>query len=132
MVELTHLRIEQQFEGSATLNDTIGEVVSVLDGTGKKHEPDEEPLSLIIEQINERFGTSWDPTDRLFFDAVPDKLVRRPDIEQQAAAKPAGELRPRDGQAARSSTRRRPRRTSRSSTSTTLTCRRWCCRPMRR
>ncbi len=83
LVELTHLRIEQQFEGSVTLNDTIGEVVSVFDGTGKKHEPDEEPLSLIIEQINERFGTSWGPTDRLFFDAVADKLVRRPDISNR-------------------------------------------------
>lgn len=86
LVELTHLRIEQQFEGSVTLTDTVGEVVAVFDGTGKRHEPDEEPLSKIIEQINERFGTNFDPTDRLFFDAVADKLARRPDIQQQAAA----------------------------------------------
>ena len=84
LVELTHLRIEQQFEGSVTLSDTVGEVVSVFDGSGR-HEPDEEPLSRIIEQINERFGTNFDPADRLFFDAVADKLVR-PDIQQQAAA----------------------------------------------
>ena len=86
LVELTHLRIEQQFEGSVTLSDTVGEVVSVFDGSGKRNEPDEEPLSRIIEQINERFGTNFDPTDRLFFDAIADKLVRRPDIQQQAAA----------------------------------------------
>jgi type I restriction enzyme R subunit len=86
LVELTHLRIEQQFEGSVTLSDTLGEVVTVFgDGSGKRHEPDEEPLSRIIEQINDRFGTNFDPTDRLFFDAVAEKLVRRPDIQQQAA-----------------------------------------------
>lgn len=31
---------------------------------------DLEPLSLIIAQLNERFGTDWAPEDRLFYDAV--------------------------------------------------------------
>jgi type I restriction enzyme R subunit len=42
-------------------------------------------LSQIIEQINERLGTNFDPSDRLFFDAIAGKLVRRPDFQQQAA-----------------------------------------------
>ena len=85
-VELTHLKLEQTFEGSVTLTDTTGEVVSIFGGTGKMHEPEPEPLSVIIAKLNERFGTQWDPEDRLFYDTVAEKLIRRPDIQQQAAA----------------------------------------------
>lgn len=86
LVELTYLRIEEQFSGSVTLSGSVGEIVSVFDGTGKRHEPEDEPLSQIIEAMNERFGTTFDPADRLFFDAVAAKLAGRADIQQQAAA----------------------------------------------
>jgi type I restriction enzyme R subunit len=85
-VELTHLKIEQTFEGSVTLTNTDGEVITVFGGTGKLHEPEAEPLSVIIEKLNERYGTNFDPTDRLFYDAVFEKLTQRPDIQQAAAA----------------------------------------------
>lgn len=85
-VELTHLKIDQTFDGSITLTDTDGEVRSIFDGTGKKFEPEAEPLSIIIDRLNERFGTNFDPEDRVFFDAVFDKLTKRPDIQAAAAA----------------------------------------------
>ncbi len=85
-VELTHLKLEQTFDGSVTLTETTGEVSTIFGGTGKLHEPDAEPLSVIIERLNERFGTTWDPEDRVFYDAVFDKLSKRPDIQQAAAA----------------------------------------------
>ena len=83
-VELTHLKLEQTFEGSVTLDGTVGEVVSIFGGTGKMHEPEPEPLSNIIAMLNERFGTNWDPRDRVFYDTVAEKLVGRSDIQQQA------------------------------------------------
>ena len=84
-VELTHLKVEQTFEGSVTLTDTTGEVTTIFGGTGKQHEPEPEPLSVIIAKLNERFGTDWAPEDRVFYDTVAEKLTKRPDIQQAAA-----------------------------------------------
>jgi type I restriction enzyme R subunit len=84
-VELTHLRLEQTFDGSVTLTKTQGEVTTIFGGTGKLHEPEPEPLSQIIQRLNDRFGTTFDPEDRVFYDAVAEKLTRRPDIQQAAA-----------------------------------------------
>jgi type I restriction enzyme R subunit len=85
-VELTHLKHEQTFEGSVTLTGTAGEVKAIYSATGKLHEPDPEPLSVIIQRLNERFGTEFAPEDRVFYDAVFDKLIKQPGIQQAAAA----------------------------------------------
>lgn len=84
-VELTHLKIEQTFEGSVTLSDAGGEVTTIFGG-GKLHQPQVEPLSQIIERLNERYGTNFDPEDRVFYDAIAEKLTQRSDIQQAAAA----------------------------------------------
>ena len=84
-VELTHLKLEQTFEGSVALTETEGTVTTIFGGSGRTHEPEAEPLSRIIERINERFGTSFAPEDRVFFDAVAEKLTREPAIQQAAA-----------------------------------------------
>jgi type I restriction enzyme R subunit len=83
-VELTHLKVEQTFEGSVTLSETRGEVITIFGG-GKLHDPEDEPLSQIIARLNERFGTDFDPEDRVFYDTVFDKLTKRADIQQAAA-----------------------------------------------
>jgi type I restriction enzyme, R subunit len=85
-VELTHLKIEQQSEGSLTLTGTTGEVTTIFGGAGQIHEPEPESLSTIIQKLNERYGTNFDPEDQLFYDAVFEKLTKRPDIQQAAAA----------------------------------------------
>jgi len=85
-VELTHLRVEQTFAGSVALQPADGEVSTIFSTGGRQATPDEEPLSQIIAMLNERFGTSWGPEDRVFYDVVADKLAARPDIQQQAAA----------------------------------------------
>jgi type I restriction enzyme R subunit len=84
-VELTHLRIEQTFAGSVSLDAADGEVSTVFSGTGKRHETPEEALSQIIERLNERFGTSFAPENRVIYDLVADKLAARPDVQQAAA-----------------------------------------------
>jgi len=83
-VELTHLKMEQTFEGSVTLTATEGLVTTIFGG-GKLHEPGVEPLSQIIERLNERFGTTFAPEDRVFYDAIAEKLTQRADIQQAAA-----------------------------------------------
>ena len=84
-VELTHLKLEQTFEGSVTLEDTDGEVMTIFGDGRPRHELDAEPLSVIIAHLNERFGKDWAPEDRLLLDSVAEGLVRRPDIQQAAA-----------------------------------------------
>ena len=87
-VELTHLKIDQTFEGSVTLTETEG-VVTTIFGGGKLHLPEAEPLSEIIQRLNERFGTTFEPEDRVFYDAIADKLTKRGDIQQAEAANSA-------------------------------------------
>jgi type I restriction enzyme R subunit len=84
-VELTHLRLDKISEGSIAI-DTDADDVTTFFGGGRRFDPDDEPLSRIIEQINERFGTTFAPEDRLFYDAVAEKLAGREDMQQAAAA----------------------------------------------
>lgn len=61
-------------------------MVSTIFGGGKLHEPDVEPLSQIIQRLNERFGTTFAPEDAVaFYGVVVDKLVKRSDIQRAAA-----------------------------------------------
>lgn len=75
VVELTHLRQEQRFAGSVSLRDDEGEVRTIYSGGGLQHEPDAEPLSSIIERLNDRYGIGLTDTDRLFPDAVAADMV---------------------------------------------------------
>jgi type I restriction enzyme R subunit len=85
-VELTHLAMEQTFEGDGSLDVDGGEVVTIYGGAGRRVDPDEAPLSEIIARINERFGTNLDETSRLFTDQVAADLVADPQIQTEAAA----------------------------------------------
>lgn len=83
-VELTHLRTEQQFAGSVSLDAEEGEVSTVYSGTGRLTEPEPEPLSVIIERLNARYGTDWTDVDRLVFDAAVDDLVASQEVQVTA------------------------------------------------
>lgn len=85
-IELTHLRLEKQFEGSVSLDSDTGEVRTVFSGAGPQNEPDPEMLSTIIERFNERYGTDWTVADRLFPDAIEEDLVNDERIQLEAAA----------------------------------------------
>jgi type I restriction enzyme R subunit len=84
-VELTHLRIEQTFAGSISLDSGHGDVQTLFGGAGSVAPADEESLSKIIDKLNKRFGTDWSPEDRVFYDTIADKLTRRGDIQRAAA-----------------------------------------------
>lgn len=84
-IELTHLRTEETFAGSLALAAEHGEVSTIFSGTGKQSVAEEEPLSKIIERLNERFGTEWTDRDRVHFDAIFDSLSERPEVQRAAA-----------------------------------------------
>ena len=84
-VELTHLRTEVTFQGSLALTADTGEVKTIFgDGMGKRHEPDVEPLSLIVDLLNERFGTNLGTVDQLLFDQLEETWADDPDLTAQA------------------------------------------------
>jgi type I restriction enzyme, R subunit len=82
-VELTHLKIAQTYEGSASLDEGGGEVVAIFSGRGPEHEPESEHLSRIVDVMNERFGLELGDADQLLFDqfeeswAADESLVAR-------------------------------------------------------
>ncbi|MGI8478530.1 MAG: type I restriction endonuclease subunit R, partial [Gaiellaceae bacterium] len=82
-VALTHLKIAQIYEGSASLEEGGGEVVAIFSGRGKEHEPEQEHLSRIVDVMNERFGLELGDADQLLFDqfeeawAADEKLAAR-------------------------------------------------------
>lgn len=85
-VELTHLRQDLTFEGKIALDGTEGEVQTILAGSGRPKEVEEDPLSAIIAVLNERYGAQITDADRLHLDAAIADLVTDPQVQQQAAA----------------------------------------------
>ena len=84
-VELSHLRSEVTFEGSLSLDANTGEVKSVFgEGRGSQQEPDIEPLSQIIDELNERFGLNLDQRDQLLFDQFEETWLADPEMAAQA------------------------------------------------
>jgi type I restriction enzyme R subunit len=84
-VELTHLRHEAQYSGSLELSVDIGEVKTVFaDGTGSQHLPDLEPLSQIVDTLNERFGLDLTDADQLLFDQYEQDWLSDQEVTDQA------------------------------------------------
>ena len=64
-----------------------GEVTTIFgDGKGQQHEPDVEPLSQIVEMLNERFGMELDRRRPAVLRPVRGELGRRPTLAAQAAS----------------------------------------------
>jgi type I restriction enzyme R subunit len=89
-VELTHLQLEQTFEGSVSPKAEQGTVVTVYDGAGRRHEHEPSPLSHIIENLNERYGLKLTEADRLHLDGIAQDLVDDETVQRQAAANSMG------------------------------------------
>ncbi len=84
-VELSHLRNEITYEGSLSATTDTGEVKSIFgDGAGEQQELVIEPLSQIIEVLNERFGLGLDDTDQLLFDQFEETWTADPELAAQA------------------------------------------------
>jgi type I restriction enzyme, R subunit len=84
-VELTHLRTQETFSGSVSLTAEKGELTTFPgEGRGPQHDPDVEPLSQIVQMLNERFGMELGEADQLFFDQYEREWVEDPELTAQA------------------------------------------------
>lgn len=85
-VVLTHLRIEPQGKAEISLDPNVLEVYKVFagDGQGGIWEDKKEPLAIVIEAINEKFGLDLDERDRLEGEKL--KLTLLEDKELQTFA----------------------------------------------
>jgi type I restriction enzyme R subunit len=83
-VKLTHLRTEQQSEGSLSLEEGKGDIKAIFSGKGPQHVPEKEQLSAIIDVLNERFGMHLTEADQLLFDQFEETWASDPDVIAQA------------------------------------------------
>lgn len=87
-VELEYYRLEKATSGSVSPSDDHPGVTSPTDVGGGDQEDEKAPLSEIIERLNERFGTDFTDSERLFLQQVQQDAMRRDDIRQTAEANP--------------------------------------------
>jgi type I restriction enzyme R subunit len=83
-VQLTHLKIAQTYEGSGSLEEGGGEVVTFFSGRGKEHEPEKEHLSRIVDVMNERFGLELGEADQLLFDQFEESWAKDESLAARA------------------------------------------------
>ena len=87
-VALEYYRIDKTSDSSIVMEE-IGEFElqpPTEAGMRRKKEDDKTPLSEIIETINDRFGTDFTETDRLFFEQIVEDCVSDETLKVQARA----------------------------------------------
>lgn len=92
-VDLTHLATRFIASGSISLPDDEGELAGPGEMFGRPGVPEAELLSEIIQRLNDRYGTNFDPADRVFFDGLVEKMADKPEVQQAAAANSAENFR---------------------------------------
>ena len=86
-VQLEYYRLQKASSGSISPSDNRGVTSPTAVGTGDPEE-DKAPLSEIIERLNDRFGTDFSESERLFLQQVQNDAMSREDIRSIAEANP--------------------------------------------
>lgn len=81
-IELDRQRIERTFEGAIRLEPGTGELEPQRAGEGEAREDELDPLSAIITALNERFGTEFGESDRVFVEQLQQRLSRDEGLAQ--------------------------------------------------
>ena len=85
-IELEYYRIQKVSSGIISLDGDDTTVASpTAVGTGTAEE-DKEPLSQIIDHLNQQFGTNFDDSDRLFLEQIQNDALQADDIRATAQA----------------------------------------------
>lgn len=86
---LTHLRNQKIAEHQIDLGggDNIKVTAPTEVGTKKAEDP-KVPLSVIIETLNEKFGTNFTDEDRLFFEQIMEKAQKDDEVVRKAKTNP--------------------------------------------
>jgi len=88
-IMLTHLRNQKIAEHRISLSDGDGVKVKAPNEIGTKKADDPKvPLSVIIEALNERFGTDFSEEDRLFFEQILEKAQKDDEVVRKAKTNP--------------------------------------------
>ena len=84
-VKLKYYRLQKISEGSISLREGEAEPLKGAGdvGTGTSHEEFVD-LSLLINLLNERFGTDFKPADQLFFDQIREEAASNETLRQAA------------------------------------------------
>ncbi|NTW69269.1 MAG: type I restriction endonuclease subunit R [Chlorobiaceae bacterium] len=85
-VQLKYYRLEKYSEGSISLREGDAPPLAGPKEVGTGSADEEVPLSTLVEQLNERFGTDFTPADQLFFDQVQAAATENEKIRQAAEA----------------------------------------------
>jgi type I restriction enzyme, R subunit len=86
-IDIDSFRLDETFSGSVELERKIGR----LDPQGEKdpqagREEDREPLSAIIQELNDRFGMNLTERDRLSLETLTNQLAEDPALDAAARA----------------------------------------------
>lgn len=73
-IELEYYRLEKEFEGSIELTKDVGTLKPATGNIGKKEEEEKEPLSVIVERINEKYQTNFTNMDKVMEQITQDFL----------------------------------------------------------
>jgi type I restriction enzyme R subunit len=86
-VQLKYYRLQKIGEGQIALNCGEPELLKGPSDVGTRRSHDDPvPISSLVEQLNERFGTDFKPADQLFFDQIEAEAITREDIQLAARA----------------------------------------------
>ena len=83
-VALEYYRLQKMNEGEIALDPLSESELRVPVDSGGREEDQEASLSLIINVLNERFGTAFTPADQLFFNQIEIDLASDSQLERQA------------------------------------------------
>ena len=84
-VVMEYYRLQKIKEGSIDLiKNEDGELDGLSEAGIKRAKEEKAPLSEIIEQLNERFGTEFEEADRLFFNQIEEELIKDETLQTQA------------------------------------------------
>lgn len=84
-IALEYYRLQKIKDGSIDLVEgDIGELETVTEAGIKYLKDDKAPLSIIIEKLNDRFGTEFEEADRLFFEQIEAELIKDESLKTQA------------------------------------------------
>lgn len=88
-IRLEYYRLQKISEGSISLQEGYGPRLDgpLAAGSGVVHEQPVH-LSRLIDIVNDRFGTDFNPADQLFFDQILETAIKDDGLKQAAAVNP--------------------------------------------
>ncbi|MDC0406545.1 type I restriction endonuclease [Gammaproteobacteria bacterium] len=88
-IRLDYYRLQKISEGSISLSEGTAKDLDGPSSVGSKVAREEEvPLSRLIDVVNDRFGTSFNNADQLFFDQIVESALADVSMRQAAIANP--------------------------------------------